>query len=443
MLKIFKDTHINFVKARKRAYTISFILIAITIVSIIAHRGLNYGIDFTGGSLVQVHFNKDINTERVRNIVSEAGYSGAIIQRFGKSNDYSIKIINIESITSDTIGPDIIEAYAEPNPTNGESQIIIHVRAYDKEAIISKIEYSLKPFDEANDNDIISVRASDTYDSELEDGIFSIKTLTMKKGDIKSIYIRATDLQGNVGNADFIQIKVSNLGDNVSIDDIKSEIKKDVDIKKTAENLKKSDGEILKEAFDSKLGEGSVRVDKEDMVGPKISKELQLKAIWVIILGIVIMLLYVTFRFSFRFGVAAIIALFHDVIITIGLISITNLEVSTETVAALLTLIGYSINDSIVISDRIRENIKKLRKENFITVVNRGINETLSRTVITSLTTLVVLLTLTIVGGPVIRGFSNTLIFGVLIGTYSSIFVVAPIVVEWELKSPSRNLKIK
>ncbi len=443
MLTIFKNTNIDFVGVRRKAYIISGTLLLIGIISIIVHHGLNYGIDFTGGSLIQVHFNKSINTDKVRTIVSDAGFGGAIIQRFGKSNDYAIKIISETKVAVDTTGPEIVEAYVEPNPTNGENQVIVHVRAYDKESIVSNIQYSLVPFDKAKTEDIINIRPADMYDSELEDGVFSLRTLGLKSGEVKNIYLRAIDSNGNIGKTDYIQFKVSSTGQKVSVNDIRSEIKKNVDIKKTATEVKKSNGEILKEAFESKLGVGSVRIDREDMVGPKISKELQLKAVWVVLLGILMMLIYVSFRFSFRFGVAAILALFHDVLITLGLISLFNVEVNTETIAALLTLIGYSINDSIVVSDRIRENLKKLRKENFVTIVNKGINETLSRTIITSFTTFLVLLVLSLIGGPVIRGFSNTLIFGVIIGTYSSIFVVAPIVVEWELAKPSRNLKMK
>ncbi|HFD05171.1 MAG TPA: protein translocase subunit SecF [Firmicutes bacterium] len=443
MLRIFKDTHIDFVGARRKAYIISGTLLLIGIISLIAHHGLNYGIDFTGGSLIQFHFNKSINTEEVRSVVADAGYGNAVIQRFGKSNDYAIKIINKTKAVEDTTGPEIVEAYVEPNPTNGESHIIVHVRAYDKKSIVSNIQYSLIPFNKAKEEDIISVQPSDMYDSELEDGVFSLRTLGMKQGEVKTIYLRAIDSNGNTGTSDSIQFKISATGQKTSIANIRSEIKKNINITKSNNEIKKSDGEILKAAFEKKYGAGIVRIDREDMVGPKISKELQFKAVWVVLLGILMMLIYVSFRFSFRFGVAAIIALFHDILITVGLISMFNIEVNTETIAALLTLIGYSINDSIVVSDRIRENIKKLRKENFVTIVNKGINETLSRTIITSFTTFIVLFVLSLIGGPVIRGFSNTLIFGVIIGTYSSIFVVAPIVVEWELAKPSRNLKIK
>ncbi|MCD6382464.1 MAG: protein translocase subunit SecF, partial [Candidatus Hydrothermae bacterium] len=136
-----------------------------------------------------------------------------------------------------------------------------------------------------------------------------------------------------------------------------------------------------------------------------------------------------------KFGVGSIIALFHDVFITIGIFSLLNKEITIPIIAALLTLIGYSINDSIVVSDRIRENLRKLGKvialPKFISTVNRSLNETLSRTVITSLTTLIVLISILIFGGPVIFDFAFALTVGVIVGTYSSIFVVAALVVEW------------
>jgi preprotein translocase SecF subunit len=175
------------------------------------------------------------------------------------------------------------------------------------------------------------------------------------------------------------------------------------------------------------------------MVGPAISKGLQMKASWVLLLGMIGILIYVSIRFTLRFSVAAVVALLHDLLVTVGLLSIANVEFNIPIIAGLLTILGYSINDSIVISDRIRENVKLLRGKPYEEIINTSINDTLARTIITSITTLFVLFSIYFLGGRTLHGFSFTLLIGIVIGTYSSIFIVAPIVVEWEKRSPSRR----
>ncbi len=173
-----------------------------------------------------------------------------------------------------------------------------------------------------------------------------------------------------------------------------------------------------------------------DTVGPKIGKELRNDAIWAVLFALLLILIYITFRFEFRFAVGAIIPLFHDVLITLGFFLIFRLEISLDVVAAFLTIVGYSLNDTIVVFDRIRENLKSRRRESFNQIINESINETLSRTVITSFTTFLVILVLFLFGGEVIHNFSFAMLVGVVIGTYSSIFVAAPLLVEWENYSP-------
>ncbi len=170
-------------------------------------------------------------------------------------------------------------------------------------------------------------------------------------------------------------------------------------------------------------------------VGPKIGSELRNAAFMAVFISLLGILLYISWRFEFKFAVGAVVALFHDVLITLGIFSLLNLEITLSVVAAFLTIVGYSLNDTIVVYDRIRENLKVLRRENFENLVNISLNQTISRTVITSLTTLIVVLVLYILGGEVIHDFSFALIVGVLIGTYSSIFVASPLVLEWQLRS--------
>jgi preprotein translocase subunit SecF len=291
MIQIFKAPNVNFIGRRRIAFLISGILILIGAVSLAVKGGPRYGIDFTGGTLVQLHIDKRVDISDVRSALSELGLSGAEIQNFGEANEFLIK-------------------YKE------------------------------------------EVDASD----------------------------------------------VSN---------------------------------TLKEKLET-----DVRIDRTEKVGPRIGAELRERALLFVGLGLLLMLIYITLRFDIKFGLGAIIALFHDVFITVSIFSLLNKEITVAIVAAILTIVGYSINDSIVVSDRIRENLRKLGKkisiDRFKETVNRSINETLSRTIITSLTTLIVLICILIFGGPVIFDFAFALTIGVVVGTYSSIFVVAALVVEWE-----------
>ncbi len=297
MFQFFKNPHFNFVGSRRNAFMLSGAVIFIGIVSLIAHKGVRYGIDFTGGYLIEMKFEKPISAESLRKWFGEENYPGTQIQKYVHTNTFLVKL------------------------------------------------------------------------------------------------------------------KTTNAGT----------------------------GDKIKELFNKSHPEIPVKITREELIGPSVSKGLQLRAMWVVLLGMIAILLYVSIRFSFRFGVGAVVALFHDVLVTVGILSLMNKEFTIPIIAAILTIIGYSINDSIVVSDRIRENIKLLRKVKFGELVNRSINDTLGRTIITSLTTLFVVLVLFFVGGRIIHDFSLALIIGIITGTYSSIFVVAPIVVAWEKRSPSRR----
>ena len=188
------------------------------------------------------------------------------------------------------------------------------------------------------------------------------------------------------------------------------------------------------------FGEGSFTVVRTELVGPKIGGELQQKALLAILFSFLLTLIYLAIRFEFRFGLAAVIATFHDIVVTLGFLAIFRVEIALPTVAAILTILGYSLNDTIVVFDRIRENLGKKggRREDPVALTNRSINETLPRTVLTSGTTLAVLLALLVLGGAVIRDFTVVLILGVVIGTYSSIFVASPALVEIQNRSQGK-----
>ena len=170
-------------------------------------------------------------------------------------------------------------------------------------------------------------------------------------------------------------------------------------------------------------------------VGPKIGSELSGKALMAIISALGLILLYISIRFEFRFAIGAIAALGHDIFITLGLFSLLGYEISLPIIAAFLTIVGYSLNDTIVIFDRIRENIKVLKRETYTKIINQSINESLSRTIVTSLTTFVVVMVLWLFGGEVIHNFALAMIIGVIVGTYSSIYVASPIVIYFHDKA--------
>ena len=182
----------------------------------------------------------------------------------------------------------------------------------------------------------------------------------------------------------------------------------------------------------AKIYKDKFEIRRVEMVGPKVGRELKRKGLKAIILSLIAMLIYITWRFEFRFALGAIIALFHDVTITAGIFALFRLQMDLEILAALLTILGYSINDTIVVYDRIRENIAKGKGSSIEETINISINETLSRTLLTSLTTLFAVLSLLILGNEVIRGFALALTIGIIVGTYSSIFIASPIVVYWQ-----------
>jgi preprotein translocase subunit SecF len=197
----------------------------------------------------------------------------------------------------------------------------------------------------------------------------------------------------------------------------------------------------MKATLEKSYGAGTVTIRSSEMVGPKVGKDLRKKGRNAIIAAIICIFFYITFRFEFKFASGAVAALIHDVIITIGAMSLMNKEFNLTIIAALLTVVGYSINDTVVVYDRIRENLRKLRKKKFEDIINKSINETLSRTLLTSLTTLVVLTCLLLFGGGVIHNFAFAMIVGLVVGTYSSMFVASPVVILWQKKGSASKSK--
>ncbi|RLA81594.1 MAG: protein translocase subunit SecF [Deltaproteobacteria bacterium] len=293
------DTNIDFVGKRRYALLGSLILILAGIVSLVLHGGPRYGIDFAGGTLVQVKFNRPVEFKELREVLREVGFGDAILQPFGGRGEFLIRM----------------------KKTTGELR-----------GVSAKIE----------------------------------------------------------------------------------------------------------EAFKRRFGEESFEIRRVEMVGPKVGRDLRVKGLKAIIFALIGILIYISWRFEFRFAVGAVAALVHDVLVTVGMFSLTDKEISLPVVAALLTIVGYSLNDTIVVYDRIRENMRRVRGQ-LEEIINRSINETLSRTILTSLTTLIVVVVLFALGGGIIRDFAFALIVGVVVGTYSSVYIASPLVISLERTKRGRG----
>ena len=248
--------------------------------------------------------------------------------------------------------------------------------------------------------------------------------------NINDLRYQLKNVSINGQSFDFSTSEIKHFGDNSNVS------VRIANLENEPEKFSQNFIDILKNIYPDALPE-----DKDDFilsidkVSPKVGAELSGKAIMAIIYAITLILIYISFRFEFTYAIGAIAAIAHDVIITLGVFSILGYEISLSIIAAFLTIVGYSLNDTIVIFDRIRENMKALKRESVVSIVNKSINESLSRTIVTSLTTLFVVLTLYFFGGEVIHYFSFALIIGVLVGTYSSIFVASLIVVYMQPKA--------
>ncbi|MAR76185.1 MAG: protein translocase subunit SecF [Rhizobiales bacterium] len=242
------------------------------------------------------------------------------------------------------------------------------------------------------------------------------------------------EVQKISGNADVSEMR-ARLGQ-LDLGNIQlQEFGKKTDLLVRVEQLSEEEG--AQQAIISKISE-VVEVDYEirriEVVGPKVSAELIKKGIIAVISAVISVLIYIWFRFEWQFGIGAIFALVHDIIITIGVFSLLQLEFNLSIIAALLTIVGYSLNDTVVIYDRIREELRKYKKMPIMELINQALNLTLSRTLMTSITTLLALISLYLFGGEVIKGFTFAMIWGVLIGTYSSIFIASPILIGLNIK---------
>jgi preprotein translocase subunit SecF len=386
-MELFHEPKIDWMGTKWYFIGLSLALAAAGLISMALHRGLIYGIDFRGGTVVTVKFSKSPDLDGIRRELDRENLRGATIQRFGVSDDHAVLIaLDLKTTTSSealdagkrAIMGALSGLYGAGPPgkldfNNAAPQTVAeHLIAMDPLSLAAK---GLEP-------------ATKSY-QDLGQALVNFRNTPPRSGLI----------------ADFQQLRAVPAATPAVIS-----------------------------ALTNDFYLSNYAVTKTEIVGPKVGKDLRRQAVYVTLAGLGAMLVYIWFRFELVYGVAAVIATFHDVIITLGFFSLLNKEISLTVIAALLTLVGYSMNDTIVVFDRIRENVHLNKRENFVDLVNRSINQTLSRTILTSGLTFLAVLSLFLFGGEVIHGFAFALVVGVIIGTYSSIYIASPVVVFFQTR---------
>lgn len=373
-MRLFENINIDFLGKRKIFYIFSATLIVLGLITV-AIKGLEYGIDFKGGSEVVVSFNKPVNLSDVRAAASNIGIGNVEVKTFGATAENVLIRTPLQDISQEQF-----------------DKIVSTLRKTIEE-IIPDTLYTIK---EKTANAVVFSFSSPDTASLVTDHLLA-------NGFQAGLYSQEEN------NRDVIvRVGVSDL---------------------------------IREGLKEKFAGYKFEIIKEDKVGPKIGKELRRDAVIAIFLSLVVILIYLGLRFKFVFGVGAVLALFHDVLVTLGFISFfnglipgLNLEITQSVIAAFLTLVGFSVNDTVVVFDRIRENLKIHKTMDLKNLFNMSINRTLSRTILTSGTVFLVILSLLLFGGEVNRGFAFTFMIGIITGTYSSIYVASSIVYDWTMK---------
>ncbi|MBI2687224.1 MAG: protein translocase subunit SecF [Acidobacteria bacterium] len=378
-MEIFKNTNFDFLGKKWPFIIASLVLTAAGFGSLIMKGGPRYGIDFKGGTVTTVLFQNAVSEEQIRTALSAKIPGEIVVQRDTSTNEVLISTELRDEKALDA-ARELVLTTLRAN-FGGEGGGKLDLSNSGASAIADRLRGPL---------------AGAVNEEQLQDLAKSITSY------------RDTQKRGLLGNIDALS-GVSGISPQVL--------------------------NVLKQ--ETFLAPYQVR--GFTLVGPKVGAELRTQALNATLLALAGMLVYIAFRFEFIYGLAAVIAVFHDTIITIGLFSIFDKEISLTVIAALLTLVGFSMNDTIVVFDRIRENLPLMRKEKFDSVVNASINQTLSRTILTSGLTFVTAASLWLFGGAVLNGFSFALVVGIIVGTYSSIFIASPILIWWRDWMESRR----
>jgi preprotein translocase subunit SecF len=371
-VELFRNTNIDFLGKKWFFLALSLIFSVAGIASMLFWHHIPLGIDFRGGTVVDVKFAQSPNLDTIRAELDRAGLKNATIQALTGSNEVLIRL-------------DIRET-SEQALDQG------------KEEIIKALQTTAEP----GKTDLNNIGYTSLQDYLLKTDPLHLGTdAPARYGQIARAIVDFRDkTRGGVLN---------------SVTDASA-----VAPPAVAQALQQ-------DFFTSNFGVRNV-----DIVGPQVGAQLRKQAMLATLYSLLGMLAYLWFRFELIYGIAAVVACFHDTLITVGVFSLLNTEISLTVIAAILTLVGYSMNDTIVVFDRIRENIKLLRKDSLTEIVNKSINQTLSRTVLTSGLTFLTVLALFLFGGEVLHGFSLALVIGIIIGTYSSIFIAAPMLVAYQ-----------
>jgi preprotein translocase subunit SecF len=381
-MEFFHGVNVDWMGKAKYFVALSLLLLAVGWISILHSGGIRYGIDFRGGTLVYVRFSGSPPIDKIRTGLQNAGLGNSTIQQISDISNAASKNDVVIGLEQRGQGDESLDA--------GKQAIldVLHktfgTDPGGKPDFNSMTPSSLAGFLSQNDPLSLRTSAGDRYNQLAQ----------------RLIDTRDRDHGGIVTNFDEL---------------------KNVDGATPAVLNSLRNGSSL----------GNFTIRNVDIVGPKVGGQLRRQAILATLYALGGMLVYIAFRFEWVYGAAAVIAVFHDVLITLGFFSLFHYEISLTVIAALLTLVGYSMNDTIVIFDRVRENLRLMRREPFAQIVNRSINQTLSRTILTSGLTFLTVLVLYLMGGEVLRAFSFAMVVGVVVGTYSSFGIAAPIVVIW------------
>ncbi|HXH50306.1 MAG TPA: protein translocase subunit SecF [Terriglobia bacterium] len=398
-MEFFHEPNIDWMGRKWYFISVSLALLVAGLISIAVHGGLIYGIEFRSGTQVMVKFAKSPNIGAIRSQLSRENWSGASIQQIGAASAHTV----------------IIELPLAKGAVEGE--------ALDAgKAAIVKVLTQLYGGESAGRVDFNNATAKTVEDHLLVADPLGLaakgmETATSTYQSLSEAMVKFRDNPPQSGLiANFQQLSgVSGVTPAII-------------------------GVLEKDFY---LSEFTLSAGETKIVGPKVGSDLRREAVYVTLAGLAAMLVYIWFRFELIYGVSAVIAVFHDVLITIGLFSLFGKEITLSVIAALLTLVGYSMNDTIVVFDRVRENLPSSKRENFIDLVNRSINQTLSRTILTSGLTFLAVLSLYLFGGNVIHGFAFAMVVGVLIGTYSSIAIASPILVFWQTRTGKGRIREK
>lgn len=362
------------------ALGISGIIILLGIINMTMGKGLNYGIDFAGGTLIRVIFKNQVPIGEVRTALQSAGIESPVIQKMGETGREFI--IRTLQKTAEEKGIQDEEAHEIV------AQIVVDSLRTEEE--LDAIEQGVPDLNNVNEEHLTEI-LEPQYPEKADE--IAKKIINFKK---------SSDLKGIIQSYSQLEI------------------------------LEEVDSEVI-DYLKQKTFLSNVSVLSRETVGPQIGQDLRRKATQATIWALIGMLIYIGIRFKYAYGIAAIITLAHDVLITMGIFSLTNRELNLPVIAAILTIVGYSLNDTIVIFDRVRDNIKLLRKLDFGSLLNTSINQTLSRTIVTSGTTFLTVAALFLFGGQVINDFAFTMMIGVIIGTYSSIYLSCSMIFFWKI----------